>query len=447
MAGQLRLIRRQLAIFAVVALVALLVVGLSYLQVPRLLGIGQMPVTATLPETGGLAANALVTYRGQQVGKVKDVRLAPTGVVAELSLDRGANLPADVRGQVHSASVIGEQYLELLPTGDPRAAGNGSVGTLRPGAVIPATKDQPVPVAAGTLLQTLDSLITSIDADHLRTTVDEVGTAFKGTEGPLTSLLDGSHALVADAQANLGATRQLIDNLAPVLETQLAVGPQTEQLAADLNAVTGRLKLSDGDVRALINQTPAVAAQLSATVTALHPLLPQVLANLAATGEVLTIYDAGTRQILTIYPALVATLQATSVSADVPGRGNLWFHLNINDPGPCREGFTGKPRSYNDLSPSPTVNNGWCKLPADSQISVRGSRNHPCPNGSARSATAAGCGLDFRDRISTTLTAYDPATGDFVGPGGKRYRIDLDANGRGGTSPYASGLLRALSSR
>jgi phospholipid/cholesterol/gamma-HCH transport system substrate-binding protein len=445
MAGQPRLIRRQLTVFAAVALVALLVVAVSYLQVPRLLGIGQLPATATLPETGGLAANALVTYRGQQVGKVKDVRLAPSGVVADLRLDRGANLPADVRGQVHSASVIGEQYLELLPTGGSRGTGNGSAGTLRPGAVIPATEDQPVPVAAGTLLQTLDALITSIDADHLKITVDEVGTAFKGTQEPLTGLLDGSHALVADAQANLGATRQLIDNLEPVLRTQIAVGTQTEQLIADLNDVTGRLKLSDDDVRALINQTPAVAAQLSATVTDLHPMLPQVLANLAATGEVLTVYDAGTRQILTIYPALVSTLQVTSVSADVPGRGNLWFHLNINDPGPCRDGFTGKPRSYNDLSPTPTVNNGWCKLPADSQISVRGARNHPCPNGSARSATAAGCGLDFRGPISTTLTSYDPATGDFVGPGGKRYRIDLGAKGRAGTSPYASGLLRALS--
>ena len=80
MAGQLRLIRRQLAIFTAVALVALLVVALSYLQMPRLLGVGQMPVTATLPETGGLAASALVTYRGQQVGKVKDVRPAPSGV-------------------------------------------------------------------------------------------------------------------------------------------------------------------------------------------------------------------------------------------------------------------------------------------------------------------------------------------------------------------------------
>jgi phospholipid/cholesterol/gamma-HCH transport system substrate-binding protein len=446
MAGQLRLIRRQLTVFAAVALVAVLVVALSYLQVPRLLGIGRMPATATLPETGGLAANALVTYRGQQVGKVKDVRLAPTGVVAELSLDKGADLPAGVRGQVHSASVIGEQYLELLPTGDSRGTGTGPAGTLRPGAVIPATEDQPVPVSAGTLLQTLDALITSIDADNLRTTVNEVGTAFQGTEGPLTGLLDGSHDLVTDAQANLGATRQLLANLEPVLRTQIAVGPQTEQLAADLNAVTGRLKLSDGDVRALINQTPAVAAQLTATVTDLHPMLPQVLANLAATGEVLTIYDAGTRQILTIYPALVATLQVTSLSAEVPGRGNLWFHLNINDPGPCREGFTGKPRSYNELSPTATVNNGWCKLPADSQISVRGSRNHPCPDNSARSATAAGCGLDFRDPITTTLTAYDPATGDFVGPGGKRYRIDLDANGRAGESPYGSGLLKALSS-
>jgi phospholipid/cholesterol/gamma-HCH transport system substrate-binding protein len=445
MAGQLPLIRRQLAVFAVVAFVALLVVALTYLQVPRMLGVGQMTATAKLPSSGGLAANALVTYRGQQVGKVKDVRLAPGGVVADLSLDRKADLPAGVRGQVHSASVIGEQYLELLPTGASLNGGAAVTGTLRPGAVIPATRDQPVPVAAGTLLQTLNTLITNVDAEHLRTTVDELDTAFQGTQHPLSTLLDGGHDLVTDAQANLGATRTLIDNLAPVLRTQLAVRNQTAALASNLSAVTGQLELSDADVRRLIDQTPAAAAQITATVTALHPMLPQVLANLAATGQVLTVYDAGTRQILTIYPALVATLQMPPITAEVSYRGNMDFHLNINDPGPCRTGFTGTPRSYSVLTPAASTNGGWCKLPSNSAISVRGSRNDPCPNGSARSATAAGCGLDFTAKPTVTVTSYDPATGHFRDGEGREYTIDLAAKGSPGTSPYASGLLSALS--
>lgn len=447
MRGQLAMVRRQLIIFAAVALAALLVVSLTYLQVPRMLGIGQMPATATLPATGGLAANGLVTYRGVQVGKVKDVRLAPAGVIADLSLDSGADLPAGVRGQVHSASVIGEQYLELLPTGNSLNEGAATAGRLMPGATIPSAQDAPIPVAAGTLLQTLDTLITSVNADHLKTAVDELDTAFKGTQHPLTTLLDGSQDLVGDAQANLAQTRALIQNLAPVLRTQVAVAQQTEELSANLSAVTEQLQLSDQDVRALIDQTPAVAAQVTATVTDLHPMLPQVLANLAATGQVLTVYLPGVKQILTLYPALIASLQATPLAARVPGRGNMDFHLNINDPGPCREGFTGTPRSYDELTSAPSVDNGWCKLPSDSTISVRGSRNDPCPNGAGRSATAAGCGFDFRAAPKVTVTSYDPATGEFVGPGGRRYTIDLGAKGGAGTSPYASGLLKALSGK
>ena len=68
-----RFIRVQLVIFAILTVIALAALGWYYLQVPRLVGIGQYTLYAELPASGGLYKTSNVTYRGIQVGGVTDV--------------------------------------------------------------------------------------------------------------------------------------------------------------------------------------------------------------------------------------------------------------------------------------------------------------------------------------------------------------------------------------
>jgi hypothetical protein len=49
-----RLVRIQLAIFTILSIIGLLVMGFRYLQVPTLLGVGRITVTLELPASGGL---------------------------------------------------------------------------------------------------------------------------------------------------------------------------------------------------------------------------------------------------------------------------------------------------------------------------------------------------------------------------------------------------------
>jgi phospholipid/cholesterol/gamma-HCH transport system substrate-binding protein len=443
-------VQRKLAVFGVIAFFSVVIVSLSYLQVPRQLGYGQMSASTTLPQTGGLGANARVTYRGIEVGKVTSVDLTPAGaVVARLSLLKDADLPAGVESQVHSASVIGEQYLELLPT-DESVDGTGAseAGQLKSGAQIPVAKKNAVPVDAGTLLETLDGLIRSVDANNLRTTVDELSTAFAGARQPLSDLLDGGNALVGDAQANLQQTKALINNLGPVLQTQTEVAPQLRQISTNLRSFTGQLKVSDTALRSLLDQTPAATDQLIALVKDIHPALPQVLANLAATGEVLRVYLPGIKQTLVLYPALLSTLMLTAERSSPPGRSVVYFHVNINDPKGCTQGFKGRLRDPRVTESRKDLDIGWCKISQTANTSVRGSRNLPCPNNNLRSATSLGCGLDYSKKPRVTMTSYNPRTGNFVGPDGKTYTIDMGKrNTAPGSSPYSSGLLTALGSR
>lgn len=109
-------IKIQLAVFAVLSLIAGAIMFFAYMQVPTVfLGIDRYTVTVQLPQAGGLYPGGNVTYRGVQVGRVQDVRLTDTGAEAVLRLKSDVHIPADLNAQVHSVSAAGEQYVELLP--------------------------------------------------------------------------------------------------------------------------------------------------------------------------------------------------------------------------------------------------------------------------------------------------------------------------------------------
>ena len=69
----------QLAIFAVIAVIALGFMSLQFMKLPaKMFGVGRYTVTVELPEAAGLYGSSNVTYRGVEVGRVESVRLTPT---------------------------------------------------------------------------------------------------------------------------------------------------------------------------------------------------------------------------------------------------------------------------------------------------------------------------------------------------------------------------------
>jgi phospholipid/cholesterol/gamma-HCH transport system substrate-binding protein len=475
----------QLSIFVVVSLVALTILAFGYIQAPSFFfGIGRYTVTLDLPEASGLYARGNVTYRGTEVGLVKDVTLTDTGVQATLSLDSDVKIPSNLAAEVHSVSAVGEQYVQLLPRDD-------TSPPLKDGDTIQSANTS-APPDINALLDATNRGLQAIPRDNLKTTIDEAYTAFGGLGPDIGRFLRGGSNLAIDAKKNLNELTNVVDNVGPVLDTQTDTADSVQAWAAHLAAITTSLKNNDSAVRGVLKNAPAAADEVRALFDRLQPTLPIVLSNLVGLTDTAVAYRADLEQLLVLLPQGVQLIQATTVSNQNTKQAYkgafLSFNLNINLPKPCTTGFIParqmRSASLTDY-PDPPAGLLYCRTPQDGPFNVRGAKNYPCETRPGkRAATVQLCesdrpyvplndGFDWKGDPNATLSGqgvpefnpgeaippgyaadapppppaavppppdapppppiaiaqYDPATGTYVGPDGKVYtQANLGSN-------------------
>jgi phospholipid/cholesterol/gamma-HCH transport system substrate-binding protein len=452
----------QLLIFSLLAAIALGIMVFGYMRLPALVGIGQYRVTVELPESGGLYPRGNVTYRGTQVGIVKSVNVTDTGVAAELSLDSGIKIPADVEAEVHSQSAVGELYVTLLPR-----SGEGPV--LTDGDVIPQDRTR-VPTDVNKVLDATNRGLAAIPRDNLKTAVDEAYIAVGGLGPEISRLVHGGTALAIDARKNLDPLTTLIDQSKPILDTQTDTSGSIQAWASNLATITDQLRSQDTAVAGILEKGPGAADEVRALFDRLRPTLPIVLANLVSIGEVAVTYQPSLEQLLVLLPQGTATTAAIGVAKrntkqDYMG-DYLFLNLNLNLPPPCTTGFLPAQQrrspTFEDYPDRP-AGDVYCRIPQDAPFNVRGARNLPCETvPGKRAPTVKLCesneyyvplndGYNWKGDPNATLSGqpipqlppgsppaqaapppgpapppiaaaeYDPATGTYVGPDGRVY--------------------------
>ena len=362
-------IRRQLILFGILTVVSLLVLGVYYLQIPSLVGIGQYTLKAELPASGGLYPTANVTYRGVTIGKVTDVEPTEQGAEATMSLDSHYKIPIDVSANVHSVSAVGEQYLDLVPTGNPGKF-------LSPGQTIAKGT---VPSEIGPALDTANRGLEALPKDKIGTLLDETAQSVGGLGPALQRLVDSTQAIVGDFKTNITDVNDIIQNSGPVLDSQVDSGSAIERWARNLNNLAAQAAQRDQNLRSVLTQAAPTADQVNALFSDVRDSLPQVLANLEIVFDLLKRYHAGVEQVLVFLPQ--GTSIGQTVSAPFPNQAALDLALSINQPPPCLTGFipASEWRSPADTSLQPLPTGTYCKIPMDTPAnSVRGSRNIPC---------------------------------------------------------------------
>jgi phospholipid/cholesterol/gamma-HCH transport system substrate-binding protein len=472
-----RAVWTQLAILAAITVVAVGVMAFGFVKVPGLIGIGRYTVTVELPASGGLYPTSVVTYRGTEIGRVKSIDVTRDGVRAVLTLNSDTKVPADVSAAVHSRSAVGEQFLELTPR--PGAAGDTGP-RLRDGAVIPVGRTQ-IPADIGSLLDATNKALQAIPQDNLRTVVEEADKAVGGLGPELSRIVDGSTSLAIEAGKSVDQIGQLIDQSPPVLNSQVQSADSIATWAQRTAAITGQLKAQDAAFTDLLTQGGSALEEGRALFDRVAPALPVLLANLVSLGDIAVTYRNDLEQLLVLFPQGTAVMSAIALAdsgVKQAYRGiYLDFNLNLNLPPPCNTGFlpVRQQRSPSDQDyPERPAGELNCRIPQDSDMNVRGVRNIPCETKPGKRApTVELCesgeqyvplneGLNWKGDPNATLSGqgvpqyapgldrrlpppqgtgaalppsgappspvapvaavpYDPATGDYIGPDGKRY--------------------------
>jgi len=368
-----RFVRIQLILFLVASVVGMWAMVLGYMRVPTMLGIGRVTVKLDLPETGGLYRFSNVTYNGVQIGTVTDVALTPAGVRATLSLDRSPRIPADLLAAVRSVSAVGEQYVDLLPRSD-------GAPYLENGSVI-AASDTEVPQQVGPMLDQVSALVDSIPKDKVSNLLGETYLAFNGAGYDFQSLLDSATTISGDANRVSDKVRKLVDNSAPLLDSQVHSTDAIRTWARSVAGISEQVAANDPQLRAILQRGPGFADEVSGLMADLKPTLPILLANLNTLGQVLMVYNPSLEQLMVLLPGYIAAQQSFGLPKNNPtGLPQGDFTLTFGDPNPCTVGFL-PPSSWRSPADTTTIDTPdglYCKLPQDSPVSVRGARNFPC---------------------------------------------------------------------
>ena len=199
------------------------------------------------------------------------------------------------------------------------------------------------------------------------------------------------------------------------------------------------------------------------------PALPVLLTNMVSLGQIAVTYRSDIEQLLVLFPQGTAVMSAIALpNADTRQAYKgiyLDFNLNLNLPPPCNTGFlpVQQQRAPSDTdAPDRTKGELYCRVPQDSPLNVRGVRNIPCENNpTKRAPTVELCESDDQyvplndgnnwkgdanatstgqsvpqfppgvlppaarppepPKAPVAFTPYDPTTGDYVGPDGRRY--------------------------
>ena len=396
-----RFVRTQLVLFTIASIVGVAVMVFAYIQLPTLLGIGRLTVTMELPASGGLYQFANVTYRGVQIGKVREVRLTENGAEATLSLDTSPKVPADLQAEVRSVSAVGEQYVDLRPRTD-------SGPYLEDGSRI-ARADTTIPQQVGPMLDQLSALVDSLPKDRIPDLLDETFLAFNGAGPDFASLLDSASTVTEEFSGVSEETRALVDDSGPLLESQAETTDAIRTWARSLNGISAQVVQNDPELRSILQQGPGFAQEVSALLNDVKPTLPVLLANLTTVGQVLVTYNPSIEQLLVLFPGIIAAQQSFGLPQNNPtGLPSGDFALTISDPNPCTVGFLppSQWRSPEDQTTIDTPDGLYCKLPQDSPLNVRGARNYPCMGHPGKRAPTVELCNDPRGFVPTTMRQH-----------------------------------------
>ena len=121
-----------------------------------------------------------------------------------------------------------------------------------------------IPQQVGPMLDQVSALVKSIPKDRISDLLDESYKAFNGAGDDFQSLLDSSSSITNYLNDVSDQSRTLIDDTGPLLDSQAETTDAIRTWARSLAGVTQQVAQNDPQVRAILQQGPGFAQEVSA---------------------------------------------------------------------------------------------------------------------------------------------------------------------------------------
>lgn len=229
---------------------AILIVAIVVLGFVRISS-GTEDFHAEITHASGLRADDEVRVAGIPVGKVTSIELNGAKADVSFTVDPGVALHKDARAAVKMATLLGQNYLEVVP---------GSGAELSAGGTIDTAHTAPAYTISNVVTQA-DTTLQGLDMDTLETAIDT-----------LSRELDGDPAVASAALSGVTSLSRLV----------AGKDDQIERLLVSLRAVTDAVHDQQGELDELLTDSDTVFTMITRRRDTLRHLL--VNAEQVATG-------------------------------------------------------------------------------------------------------------------------------------------------------------------
>lgn len=259
--------------------------GLNDINLPGGPPLGSHPihVTVDLLDAANLDQQSAVKVNDVTVGTVQSITINGWQPQADVVLAQGTVLPANAVAAVRQTGLLGEKYLELSPP-----SGTAPIGTLRDGAVIPASRTT-TGVEVEQVLGALSLLLNGGGIDHIRTITIELGHALDGHTSDARALLTQLDSFTSTLAHN---RQTIVDALTGLDRLSVALAAGHREIAAAIEAIPPAVTVLADQRRqldALLTASTRLADVGSATVQAAQR---DLVANLRSLQPILTQLNA-----------------------------------------------------------------------------------------------------------------------------------------------------------
>lgn len=238
----------QVLLFAVISVVAI-AFGFRYISGDADIARG-FEVTAEVDDARGLGPGVRVTYRGVDVGEIRQVSLdGPNqGVTLRLRLLEGTEIPVDAHARVVTSTALGDHRLDVRPEahGGPYL-GEGGRLTVPPDDQPPALED---------LIASIDTSLRAINPESLASFGDSMATALEGNGPRLGTILEDTAQFTAVLAEQAPTFRGLVDD---GLVTVRALADRPDPMTGAVGVardVTGQLARREDSLVYLLESSP-----------------------------------------------------------------------------------------------------------------------------------------------------------------------------------------------